>query len=291
MPIYSFNFNDAEDPRKFVDQRFDPRSPDGPEQRPLMALPLAKDGLTREDIWFERQNINIAEEIHEFLPKGYYTMDRGLKNYFSGIEVPTKDGTRIMQVRISGGDKPFLIWAQDLKRGRIKLPVMSIKREGDEHYPAKFSPAHMHYMAKRFVDKEGTKIALTYRPVPSLINYVLSVLAEHKRDLEYIHYQIRTRFNPVAEFMVEDEHMRGSVFMKYNNMTVAVDDDIPADQKANKRYDYSITMEGWLPLPEKIVPSILGKVTTLKDGTVSLLSGEIFDVIEGKSGPIPVQAR
>jgi hypothetical protein len=204
-------------------------------------------------------------------------MDRGIKNYFSGMQVPTKNGIKMMSVRISGGDKPYLIWAQDLSLGRVTLPVMSIKRESDEFNFEKFSPAHTHYMSKRFLDPEGTKIALAYRPVPALINYSLSVWAEHKRDLEYIKYQIQTRFHPIAEYMVEDEHLRGSIVLKWNGMTPQVDDELPPDQRANKRYDYSITMEGWLPLPEKIVPSILGRAIALKEDT-----GAILDVAAGK---------
>jgi hypothetical protein len=170
-----------------------------------------------------------------------------------------------MQVRVSGGDKPYLIWAPDLRRGRVTLPVMSIRRESDEFYFPKFSPAHFHYMAKKFVDSERSRVELIYRPVPTLINYSLSVWAEHKIDLEYIQYQIKIRFNPVAEFFVEDDHIRGTVFVKCTGMSSAVDDDVPADQRQNKRYDFTMTMEGWLPLPTKVVPTILGRVLTFKE--------------------------
>jgi hypothetical protein len=293
MPVYQFEYDDGANPVKVTDQRFTPKDRDGePIVRtlisPIPQPPVAK----REDILFENQNVNTSFDINEFLPQGYRTMDRGIKNYFSGIPVPTKDGYRIMEVRISGGDKPYLIWAQDLVRGRVQLPIMSIKREGDEHYPPKFSPAHTHYMSKRFVDTEGTKVALAYRPISSLINYSLSVWAEHKRDLEFIHYQIRTRFNPVAEFMVEDEHLRGSVFLKYNGMTVAVDDELPADQRANKRYEYAISMEGWMPLPEKIVSTILGRVFTLREqANPEYGIGEVLDTVQGKSELSSVQIR
>ena len=279
MPIYDFNLNKADN---LKDVQFPPKNEEGDlEHKPAIAPIKIEGAERRDDIWFEDKNVQTNNEIRDLLPQGYRTMDRGLKNYFSGIRVPTKDGFRIMQVRVSGGDKPYLIWAQDLYRGRVQLPVMSIKRDSEEFNPMKFSPAHVHYMTKRFVDKEGTKLALTYRPVPSNINYTLSVWAEHKRDLEYILYQIRTCFNPVCEFLVEDEHLRGSVFLKYNGMTTAVDDDVPADQRANKRYDFSLIMEGWLPLPEKIVPSILGRVSSLRE-QVSRGTGEVLEVVTGK---------
>lgn len=289
MPIYNFNFDDGANPIKLTDQRFSPKQPDGNlEPTPKVPpLPTSMEAQPRTDIWFEHQNVNIAEEVREILPQGYRTMDRGIKNYFSGIQVPTKDGIKMMQVRISGGDKPYLIWAQDLRLGRVTLPVMAIRRQNDDNFAEKFSPAHFHYMAKRFLDTDGTRIALSYRPVPSLISYTLSVWAEHKRDLEYIQYQIRTRFNPAAEYMVEDEHLRGSIFLRYNGMTVAVDDEVPAEQRANKRYDYSLTMEGWLPLPEKVVPSILGRVTSLKDADL----GDTLEVISGKDVMPVIQVR
>lgn len=284
MPIHQFDFDDINNPRKMTDQRFDPRSrTEDVERRPNpTTLPVAHEAKPRDDILFERQNVNMPEEIHEILPQGYRTMDRGIKNYFSGIQVPTRDSVRLMGVRVSGGDKPYLVWAQDLKRGRVQLPVMAIKRESDEHNPMKFNPAHFHYMSKRFLDPDGTRVALAYRPVPSLISYTLSVWAEHKRDLEYIFYQVRARFNPVASFMVEDEHLRGEVFMKYNGMTVAVDDEVPADQRQNKRYDYSITMEGWLPLPEKVVPTVLGRVTSFREHSGKIPKGDVLDIVHGK---------
>jgi hypothetical protein len=284
MPVHEFDFDDSNNPRKMTDQRFDPRNrTEGVERRPnSTVLPVAHEAKPRDDILFERQNVNISEEIHEILPQGYRTMDRGIKNYFSGIQVPTKDSVRLMGVRISGGDKPYLVWAQDLRRGRVQLPVMAIRREGDEHNPMKFNPAHLHYMSKRFLDPDGTRVALAYRPVPALISYTLSAWAEHKRDLEYIFYQIRARFNPIASFMVEDEHIRGEVIMKYEGMTVAVDDEVPADQRQNKRYDYSITMEGWLPLPEKVVPTVLGRVTSFREHSSKIPKGDVLDVIHGK---------
>lgn len=268
--IYDFgNGGPSTDPIKVVDQRLDAKTSDGLKEKEIniSQIPLP-DAKPRDDMWFERQNVNIAEEIHDILPVGFRTMDRGIKNFFAGMQVPTKDGIKMVQTRISGGDKPYLIWAQDLKLGRITLPVMSIKRESEEFNPDLFSPAHTHYMSRRYLDSEGSRMALAYRPIPALLKYTLSTWAEHKRDLEYIKYQILTRFTPVAEYMVEDEHLRGSVLLKYEGVTNAVDDDVPPDQRANKRHDYSITMEGWLPLPEKIVPSILGRVTTLKDGLV-----------------------
>lgn len=280
MPIYNFDFNKTE-ARKLTTTQFDAVRRDGtPESKPLIPQAL-KVETKRDDIWFENQNINYVEEVRDILPQGYKTLDRGIKNYFSGIRIPTKDGIKMMGVRISGGDKPYLVWAQDLRRGRVSLPVMAITRENEEFFTEKFSPAHYHYFSKRFLDQDMTRIALTYRPIPCKVTYTLSLWAEFKRDLEYAIYQIRTRFHPIAEFNVEDEYMRMSLILHYNGLTPAVDNEVPADQRANKRYDISLQMEGYLPLPEKIVPSILGRVTTLKDGG-ELYHGEVFDTVQGK---------
>ena len=279
MPIYKFDFQS--DGRKLTTSTFDALQPNGvPEPKPAIPQTL-KVEQKRDDIWFENQNINKSMQVHDILPQGYKTLDRGLKNYFSGMRVPTLDGVKLMGCRVSGADKPYMVWAQDLKRGRVVLPVMAIKRDGDEIFIEKFSPAHHHYFSKRFIDTDKTMIALTYRPLACKVNYTISIWGEFKRDLEYIIYQIRSRFNPLAEFRVEDEYNRMSLICHYNGMTTAFDDEVPADQRGNKRYDISIMMEGYLPLPEKIVPAILGNVTTLEDGS-ALHYGEVFDTVQGK---------
>ncbi len=283
LPAYNFDFSQNADAKVFSDQQFTPLNRKGDIERlpEISPSPLRNlEGMKRTRL-FNQQNVDISEEIREMLPQGFRTMDRGIKNYFNGIRVPTKDGIKMMQTRISGGDKPYLIWAQDIKRGRVSLPVMSIKRENQEYFVEKFSTPHGLYFRKRFANCEGSSIVLTNRPVPCKVNYSLSVWAEHKRDLEYIQYQIVTRFNPIAEFLTEDEYLKMTLVLHYDGMTTAVDDEVPPDQRQNKRYDYNIHMEGYLPLPERIVPSILGRVTTLRDGNQQTF-GEILQEIQGK---------
>jgi hypothetical protein len=72
--------------------------------------------------------------------------------------------------------------------------------------------------------------------------------------------------------------------MHFNGATPHVDDDVPADTRGNKRYDFAIQIEGYLPLPEKVVPSILGKVTTLKDGGEQSY-GTVLQTIQGRLVP------
>ena len=171
MPQYDFNTPNSVER---VIQTMTPQDGNGHPQTSQLAysniVPRTKDVLT-----YDKMNVYTNEQITEFLINGYRTMDRGIKNYFSGMFVPTADGVKPVQVRISGGDKAYLIWEQDLRRGRVQLPVISIKRSTEENNPSRFSPAFAGPVSKRFADAMGESVILTYRPVPSKINYTISV--------------------------------------------------------------------------------------------------------------------
>jgi hypothetical protein len=255
VAVYDFTFNQQQNRNL------------GPERDPLITVALPQqpeleeqDSLTNNDV-----NLNQPEDVKSVLVRGFYAMDAGIKKYFEDIQVPTKDDTRKITVRIAGGDKTFLQWSQDLRSGRIGLPVMSINRTGWRFNPEKFSPPYIN-MSRRFVNNEGSRMALTYRPWPALIDYSLSVWTERKRDMENIAYQIQTRFNPLAEFRIEDESgLRGYVQLRFGDVTDNSDIDLGAEEQPKVRYDFSVTMEGWLPLPEKILPTTLGKVMSLHE--------------------------
>jgi hypothetical protein len=272
MGIHDFNFNDA-GPGNLKDMRTTvPKQSGGAQERnPLITPRVGTPNHNPTDLFYENININVAEDVNEILAPGFRTMDRGLKNYFSGIRIPTKNGVRMMGVRIAGGDRSFLIWKQDLKRGRTRLPVLSISRDSVTRDEGRYSPAY-HFSKKRFTDSLGTNLILSFREVPYLLEYTLSIWAEHKHDAEMALYQISTRFHSTAEFVIEDQYMSGNVIMKYGNYTDASDKEIDPDSKEKVKYDISISVEGWLPLPEKVVPSILGRVTTLKEDTGEFLS-------------------
>lgn len=249
-------------------------------KEPNPIQPSSLPSKTKEHNLFEDNvNINISEEIQSILPKGFYTFDRGIKNYFSGIRIPTNDDARIMSVRISGGDKSFLVWFQDMKRGRIKLPIMSINRSGVNYNENKYSYPYLP-MNRRYND-DGTKITYTYRPVPYFIDYELSIWAEHKRDAEYALYQIMTRFNPMAEFKIQDEYIIGNVQLLFKGQTDDSDIESDAETRANVRYTISCQMEAWLPLNEKTVPTVLGDITTLKESD----SNEVYFRMDTSNPP------
>lgn len=207
---------------------------------------------------------NVAtEDVESVEPIGLKTMDFGVRDYFRDIVVPTKDGARPLTVRTAGGDKTILYWKQDLQSGRIALPVMSVNRTGWRFNAERFTPAMNAYFYRRFADADGTRMVLAPREYPLLIDYVLSVWAERKRDIEYINAQVISRFNPIAEWRVEDEFMTGNIIATFEGASDNSDLDMDANQLAKTRYDFNITIEGWLPLPARIVPTVLGKVTSL----------------------------
>jgi len=104
-------------------------------------------------------------------------------------------------------------------------------------------------------------VAKLYRPVPYNVTYEMGVWAEHKRDAEYILYQVLTRFNPMAELRMFDGKLAGNVQMKLNSAADNSDKEIGNDSMAKVKYDFSFTAEAWLPLPQVVVPAVVGQVT------------------------------
>lgn len=221
--------------------------------------------------------------LEGFLQPGFRSLDAAMKQYWSGIRVPTKDSYRHMRVKISGGDKSLLIWADELKEGQARLPLAAISRESHEFNPEKWSPA-WHAMTARYVSTRGNLAAKVYRPVPFLVQYTLTIWAEHKQQVEYILYQVLTRFTPLAEFRMFDGKLEGNVQLRYGGCQDASDKEAGYDQHANVRYEVTTTAEAWLPLPEKLVPTVLGRVTVLKEtlGTVLAAARGDFGTMYGE---------
>jgi hypothetical protein len=228
--------------------------------------------------------------LEEYITPGFRSLDDAMKQYWSGIRVPTKDSYRFMRVKIAGGDKSLLVWSDDLKEGRARLPLAAISREGQEYNPEKFSPTY-HHMKTRYLSKRGDQAAKIYRPTPWLVSYKIIIWAEHKRDAEYILYQALNRFNPLAEFKMFDGKIQGNVQLRFNGSTDASDKETGFDQHAKVRYEINCTAEAWLPLPEKIVKTVLGTVTTIseKSGEILLASKRTSVAAGGSQWYEPVQ--
>ena len=225
--------------------------------------------------------LSYPSHVEEFLQPGFRSLDDAMKQYWSGIRVPTKDSYRFMRVKISGGDKSLLIWNDDLKEGRARLPLAAISREGAEFNPAKYSP-NILPMTSRYLSRRGDLAALVYRHTPWLVSYKLTFWAEHKRDAEYILYQALTRFNPLAEFKMFDGKIQGNVQLRFEGSSDSSDKETGYDQHANVRYELNCTAEAWLPLPEKIVKTVLGRVVNLQESL-----GEIWISSKMQSTGIP----
>jgi len=262
-PLYNFSF-------------FDDRA-HIPEDEPAVIKPVVEpiignkpvrlpDNLVRNELRDDELNKNV-EIVTQFLNKGFHVQDEAIKAYFSNLMFPDKStGFRNVSVKIAGGDKTILAWAQERKNGRIKLPVLSINRDNEEYNVEKYSPPH-HEMRRRYLDG-GSKVELIYRPAPWNLNYSLQLWAERKTEAEYIKAQILQRFNggspPIAQWLVEDEYLSGNVDAFLLSSTNSSDIDVAPEELAKVRFDFSIKVEAWLPLPTKIVPTVLGVTESME---------------------------
>jgi len=266
VPLYDFSSDFTVNP----EQRTVPPSelPLGLPSTPAMAqLSHAEGGRTHI------QSSGVQEYptyLEEFLIPGFRSLDQAMKQYWTGIRVPTKDSYRFMRVKIAGGDKSVLIWNDDLVEGRVRLPVAAISREGIEFNPEKFSPAY-HPMNHRYLSTRGDMAAQVYRPTPWLVDYNFTIWAEHKRDIEYILYQVLTRFNPLAEFKMFDGKIQGNIQIRYSGSTDSSDKEAGFDTHAKVRYEVTMVAEAWLPLPETIVKTVLGQISLVKEMTGKIL--------------------
>lgn len=263
MPIYDF----TPEPQVggFPDQGVAEIRPDKNGNSALLQSSDAEQGRTK---FLGDSDGKHPDYYQEFLIPGFRTLDEGVKNYFSGMLIPTKDSYRSMNVKIAGGDKSLMVWRDSLSDGRVVLPVCSVNRTGHEFDKDKFSPPYMS-MSKKYINGRMDRVALVKRPVSYLVKYELIVWTESKRDAEYINYQILTRFNPLAQFKMSDDHISGCVVLHLDGATDASEKEASADKKAKTRYEYSISAEAWLPLPEIIVPTILGHSTSVRESTTS----------------------
>lgn len=203
-------------------------------------------------------------DIEDFLMPGFHALDGAMKMYWSGMRVPTRDSYRFCRVKVAGGDKSLLLWRDDLLNGRVRLPVASLNQTKAEFNKDRFSPAYLP-MVTRYPTKRGDRAIMVYRPVPWLVEYTFSVWAELKRDAEHLKFQILTRFHPLAVFRMSDGHIQGDVTLRFGGANDQSDKEAPFDQHRLVKYDYSMTAEAWLPLPERLVPTVLGHVVSVKD--------------------------
>lgn len=266
MPIHNFNSDFAINGGPTVSPQVTPHGlPEIPAVRQLAHAQGGRNPFDGSDF------LAYPNHLEEFLTPAFRALDDSMKQYWTGIRVPTKDSYRFMRVKIAGGDKSLLVWADDLKEGRARMPVAAISRENHQFNPEKYSPQY-HAMTSRFLSSRGDQVAKVYRPVPFLVDYKMIIWAESKRDAEYILYQVLTRFNPIAEFRMFDGKIEGNIQLRFGGSTDASDKETGYDQYAKVRYEVQTTAEAWLPLPEQIVPTVLGRVAVLRERLGEILA-------------------
>lgn len=203
--------------------------------------------------------------VREDVPVAFHALERSLKHYFSDIPVPAKDHVRYMQVRISGGKRATLYWSQDLQEGKAHLPVAAISSGKDfefnyEKYSMPYFP-----MRVRYLNSNRSKAAKVFRPMPVLINYTMTVLCEHKRDLGYIQSHLMRRFNPYAEFTMDDGRIQGTVQLYYKGATTTTEEEVGFDQDEMVSWELRFQADAWIPLPELITSTVRGHVAVWRE--------------------------
>lgn len=271
MGIYNFSFERDKPRRNKPSIPIPPQPKEHLLDRKPERLP---DPIQNVEMIDEDINVDV-EQVTRVLETGLRLQDEGIKNFFSDMRVPDKtSGSRKVRVVIAGGDKAILM-QKEMSNGRVELPVASIKRGNVEDNPAKFSPPYLS-MDRKYHER-GRKIELIYRPKPVNINYDVTVWTMSKREAEHILYQVMSRFNPMAQWVVEGAHHRGVVDAHFNGYSDSTDIDVSPSDRRHVRYDYTFRVEGWLPLPTKIVPGILGNVSPLE-----VTTGEIIQQLKNR---------
>ena len=264
MPIYNFTNDlpkslDPKDPAFRGDQTF------------LIGRKLTP--TLEKQVNIADSPINYApEEVREVATKGFFALDDGFKNWLSGIKVPIMNGYKIVSVHVVNQDKSILAWTQEFVDGRVSLPIISVQRTGWNFDAARFTPPYAH-IAAAFVDSTLRRKRLIYRPIPFKVDYTAYIWSEFKQDAEYISSHIIKRCSPLGEFYVEDEYYSQIARVKFNGVSDNSDIDVSKD-KPKVIYNLSFALEYALPINEKIVPTVLGRVAVVKESPI----GELFDV-------------
>lgn len=303
MAIHEFSFNDGAEQQTFVpppnhgpqvNQIDPPLAPQYVHTPNVVATPGSED--ERDDFHYNGLNVDdtintaFQEEVREVLVPGFKLMDRGIKNYFSGIRIPVNKGTeqyRMLNVKISGADESTFYADKSIIGGRLQPPYLAITRTGETPDPSRFTPAHLPFRRRHL--NNGKRMELIYRPVPYLIDYTLDIWGEHKHDVEHALYVISSRFNPIASYYLDEQHVTYEVVLKSISHTDQSDLEPEAGTHAEIRKSITVQMEAWLPLPTKIVPTILAKPISIKEAILIdnqvKLQGETYTVIRDNSFP------
>ena len=273
MPVHDFRFRPPQSlqPQKQVFQDHHPDIAPRPPKLPNYDK--------RVDIVESPQNTS-PEQVIEVMTNGFHSLDEHMKMWLSGIKVPTLDSYKVASVHVAASDRSVLAWAQEFFDGRVPLPVISVHRTSWAFNPAMYSPPY-HPISKQFTDRSRKRMRNIFRPMPFKVEYMISIWTEYKRDVEHIEADIVRRHNPMATFPMEDEHLRQIIHSYYNGTTNSSDIEIEAKQRPKVVYDVSLSVDYGIPLNEKIVPTVLGRVVSVKELTTgqTLETYKVEDIV------------
>ena len=269
MPVYDFRFDQP------APQSLQPAKQvfTGIQQQLIDDHPISIPELDHKVPLLIDSDKNMApEEVREVIVNGFFALDEGFKNWLSGIRVPTKDSYKLVSTHVVAQDRSILAWAQEFTDGRVPLPIISIQRNSWTFNPTHFHPPYLPFI-KQYTDRSMRRMRLIYRPIPFKVEYVCTIWAEYKQDIEYISIDIIKKCNPMAIFYVQDEFMSQTVRVFNNGVTNQSDIDIGPD-RPKVMYEWSATLEYAICINEKIVPTILGRIISIKEAVTE----EPYDV-------------
>lgn len=298
MGIHDFNFDSFETKDNFVaNPKIDigihhsaPKTSDlsdpGSRENDSRDCDNCDDNCYDDDI-----DVNFVEDVREVYPSGFKLMDKGIKNYFSGIRIPIGKGTeeyKILPVRITGADPESLVYSdKNINGARLALPLLAITRTSEsfdeKRYTPPIKPIYRHLKCN------GRSSESVYRQVPYLISYTLEIWSEHKSEAEYALYSIISKLNPIGSFFLEEPNMGMSheVIVHPKGSSDSSDLESQGDSRAEIRKTINIDVEGWLPTPTKIVPTILSKPVSISEGiqvgSSIRIQGQTYSVIRDRS--------
>lgn len=221
--------------------------------------------------------------------------DEAMLDIFKNIVVIDEDGKAHPVPIIYGSqERAVAMILQDNVRkdeslvvDRIKLPMMAIVQSGINFNQQRYT----YHRAKDFLRDNQGRPSLTFnekyekdtvfgvtRGLPVDINYTLSVWTAYIEDINQIFEQIILKFSPVAYIKVRGVHWE--IQVKLDTIANTIDTE-PGDQKSRiVKYEYSFTVESYIPQPMYRYKSVLStKIDLFNDVDENVINAN-YDRLE-----------
>ena len=114
---------------------------------------------------------------------------------------------------------------------------------------------------------------MVYKPTPINVTYSLSVMTESKTDEGHCMTSIMRRFQSgIAEFVVNSAYSQWVARANYSGSDTQTEQRVDDGAKSFVVTVYKMSVEAWLPLPERSVPTTLAinRQIEAADGTTLL---------------------